>query len=108
MEKKYVVGVDCGTTSSKTVIFDFKGKQIGVGQKLNPLVYPSPGRVECDGPAMIETLYETTRTAVQSSGINPEEIAALSCCMFRCTAITRDENGGFTTPIIILAGSSRS
>lgn len=49
MEKKYVVGVDCGTTSSKTVIFDFKGKQIGVGQKLNPLVYPSPGRVECDG-----------------------------------------------------------
>lgn len=32
MEKKYVVGVDCGTTSSKTVIFDFKGKQIGVGQ----------------------------------------------------------------------------
>ncbi len=31
MEKKYVVGVDCGTTSSKTVIFDFKGKQIGVG-----------------------------------------------------------------------------
>ena len=38
MEKKYVVGVDCGTTSSKTVIFDFKGKQIGVGQKLNPLV----------------------------------------------------------------------
>ena len=24
MEKKYVVGVDCGTTSSKTVIFDFK------------------------------------------------------------------------------------
>lgn len=101
MEKKYVVGVDCGTTSSKTVIFDFKGKQIGVGQKLNPLVYPSPGRVECDGPAMIETLYETTRTAIQSSGINPEEIAALSCCMFRCTAITRDENGGFTTPIII-------
>ena len=101
MEKKYVVGVDCGTTSSKTVIFDFKGKQIGVGQKLNPLVYPSPGRVECDGPAMIETLYETTRTAIQSSGINPEEIAALSCCMFRCTAITRDEKGGFTTPIII-------
>ena len=28
MEKKYVVGVDCGTTSSKTVIFDFKGNRL--------------------------------------------------------------------------------
>ncbi|MCI8326781.1 MAG: xylulose kinase [Lachnospiraceae bacterium] len=100
-EKKYVVGIDCGTTSSKTVIFDLKGNAIGQGQKLNPLYYPSQGRVECDGPAMIETLYDTTKEAIESSGIDPEEIAALSCCMFRCTAITRDKDGGFTTPIII-------
>ena len=101
MEKKYVVGVDCGTTSSKTVIFDFKGNQIGTGQVLNPLTYPSAGRVECDGPAMIETLYETTRLAIQDAGIDPEEIASISCCMFRCTAMTRDTDGGFTYPIII-------
>ena len=101
MEKKYVVGVDCGTTSSKTVIFDFKGNVIGTGQTLNPLVYPSAGRVECDGQGMIDTLYSTTRQAIANSGIDPEEIAAVSFCMFRCTMITRDENGGFTTPIII-------
>lgn len=101
MEKKYVVGVDCGTTSSKTVIFDFKGNQIGAGQVLNPLTYPSAGRVECDGPAMIETLYETTRLAIQNAGIAPQEIASISCCMFRCTAMTRDKDGGFTYPIII-------
>ena len=101
MEKKYIVGIDCGTTSSKTVIFDFKGNQIGVGQHLNPLTYPSPGRVECDGPAMIENLYRTTRDAIADANINPEEIAAISCCMFRCTAITRDADGRFTTPIII-------
>lgn len=101
MEKKYVVGVDCGTTSSKTVIFDFYGNVIGTGQMLNPLTYPSPGRVECDGPAMIETLYSTTRRAIRNSGVNPEEIAAVSFCMFRCTMVTRDEDEGFTTPIII-------
>lgn len=101
MEKKYVVGVDCGTTSSKTVIFDFEGNVMGTGQILNPLTYPSTGRVECDGPAMIETLYGTTRKAIQNSGINPEEIAAVSFTMFRGTQVCRDENGGFTTPIII-------
>lgn len=101
MEKKYVAGIDCGTTSSKTVIFDLQGNQIGVGQKLNPLSYPSPGRVECDGPALIQNLYDTTRMAIEDSGVNPEEIASISCCMFRCTAITRDKDGGFTTPIIV-------
>ena len=101
MEKKYVVGIDCGTTSTKTVIFDFEGNQIGVGQHLNPLTYPSQGRVECDGPAMIENLYRTTRDALADAKIDPEEIAAISCTMFRCTAITRDADGGFTTPIII-------
>ena len=101
MEKKYVVGIDCGTTSSKTVIFDFFGNQIGAGQRLNPLYYPSSGRVECDGQKMIDTLHETTRVAIAAAGINPEEIAAISCCMFRCTAMTRDKDGGFTHPIII-------
>lgn len=100
-EKKYVVGVDCGTTSSKTVIFDFYGNVIGSGQMLNPLTYPSPGRVECDGQGMIDALYSTTRRAIRNSGIDPEEIAAVSFCMFRCTMITRDKDGGFTTPIII-------
>ena len=99
--KKYVVGIDCGTTSSKTVIFDFYGHQIGAGQKLNPIYYPSPGRVECNGQELIETLYETTRTAITNARINPEEIASVSCCMFRCTAMTRNKNGEFTHPIII-------
>lgn len=48
-EKKYVVGVDLGTTSTKTVIFDFEGNVVGAGQVENPLYYPAPGRQECDG-----------------------------------------------------------
>ncbi|MEG1619567.1 MAG: FGGY family carbohydrate kinase [Eubacterium sp.] len=100
-EKKYLVGVDCGTTSTKTVIFDFKGTAMGFGQIMNPLTYPAVGRVECDGPEMINTLYETTRIAIENSGVDPEEIAGVSFDMFRCTMVTRDENDGFTTPIII-------
>lgn len=38
-EKKYVVGVDLGTTSTKTVIFDFEGNVVGAGQVENPLYY---------------------------------------------------------------------
>ncbi len=35
-EKKYVVGVDLGTTSTKTVIFDFEGNVVGAGQVEKP------------------------------------------------------------------------
>lgn len=100
-EKRYVVGVDMGTTSTKTVVFNFEGEAMGYGQKLNPLIYPGVGRVECDGPSMIQTLYDTCKEAVASSGVDPKEIAAVSFDMFRCTMVTRDKNGGFTTPIII-------
>jgi len=100
-KKKYLVGIDCGTTSSRTVIYDFKGHTIGLGQVPNPLTYPAVGRVECNGEAMIETLYESTRKALAQAKIDPKAIAGISFDMFRCTMITRDLAGDFTTPIII-------
>lgn len=99
--KKYLVGIDCGTTSSKTVIFDFEGNEIGSGQMMNPLVYPAAGRQECNGEKLIEVLYHTTRTAIDKSGIDPEEIAGISLDVFRCTMVLRDKDGGFTSPIIV-------
>lgn len=100
-EKKYVVGIDLGTTSARTVVFDFDGNEIGSGQIMNPLTYPAPGRQECDGDELIKHLYRTTRLAIDNSGVDPEEIAAISTDVFRCTVALRDENGGFTMPIII-------
>lgn len=100
-EKKYVVGIDLGTTSARTVVFDLEGNQIGSGQILNPLTYPAPGRQECDGKELIKVLYRTTRLAMDNSGIDPEEVASISVDVFRCTVALRDKGGGFTMPIII-------
>jgi xylulokinase len=100
-EKKYVVGIDLGTTSARTIIFDFEGNQIGKGQLLNPLTYPSAGRQECDGEELINTLYNTTRMAIDDAKIDPEQIASVSADCFRCTVALRDKDGGFTMPIII-------
>ena len=100
-EKKYVVGVDLGTTSTKTCIFDLKGNVVGSAQIENPLQYPAQGRQICDGEELIHTILDTARLAVKDSGVDPEEIASLSCDCFRCTIALRDKDGGFTMPIII-------
>lgn len=100
-EKKYVVGVDLGTTSTKTVIFDFEGNVVGAGQVENPLYYPAPGRQECDGDELIHVILDATRLAVKDADIDTKQIAGISVDCFRCTIALRDKDGGFTMPIII-------
>ena len=47
MSKKYLVGVDGGTQSSKVVIFDLQGNVVCQGKEpLKPLDMPEPGVVE--------------------------------------------------------------
>ena len=38
MEKKYVVGIDFGTTGSKTLIVDLEGNEVGVGSGSSSLL----------------------------------------------------------------------
>lgn len=106
MEKRYIVGIDVGTTSTRAVVFDAKGAVLGMDQRLNPLYAPGPvGWLECRGEELIDLLYKTTHTAIDRAraehGVDPAAIAAVSFTMFRCTMITRDKDGGFITPIIM-------
>ena len=89
-EKKYVVGVDLGTTSTKTVIFDFEGNVVGAGQVENPLYYPAPGRQECDGDELIHVILDATRLAVKDADIDTEQIAGISVCLLYTSPSPRD------------------
>ncbi len=86
--KKYLVGIDVGTTGTKTIIFNLKGEIVGSGYKEYPCYYPKPNWVEQDVNEIIEALFETNRQALKSSGINPSEIASIAastqrgCCVF--------------------------
>lgn len=86
--KKYLVGIDVGTTGTKTIIFNLKGEIVGSGYKEYPCYYPKPNWVEQDVNEIIDALFETNRQALKSSGINPSEIASIAastqrgCCVF--------------------------
>jgi len=100
-EKKYVVGIDAGTTGVKTAIFDIKGNVISSVSYPTPTRYPRPGWVEQDAEDVVELAYRTTREAIGKSGIKPEDIAAVSFTNMRSTYVPVDKDGNFLHPIFV-------
>lgn len=48
MDKKYIIALDQGTTSSRAIIFNHDGEIVQVAQSEFTQYYPKPGWVEHD------------------------------------------------------------
>lgn len=74
----YLVGIDAGTTGCKSIVFDLEGNVIGQDYREYPCIYPGPGLVEQKYADIIPPLVLSCRAAVESSGVDPGAIRALS------------------------------
>ena len=75
---KYLVGIDEGTTSCKTCVFDENGKLIASASREYPSYYPQPGYVEQDLEEIIRGVYDSCREAIRKSGVNRNDIIGVS------------------------------
>lgn len=88
MSNKYIVGIDVGTTGTKTIIFDLNGSIVGSGYKEYACIYPKPNWVEQDTETLINAVFETNRMAIKDGGIDPADIVSVAassqrgCCIF--------------------------
>ena len=78
MQKKYLIGVDLGTSSTKAALYQIDGKLISEASVEVPLYYPKPGVVEQENEDFYTSAAQTIRTCVEASGVDPREIAALA------------------------------
>ena len=76
-QKKYIVALDQGTTSSRTVILDKDVNIVTVAQREFPQIYPKPGWVEHDPRQIWASQSSTLAEALAGCGITSEEIAAI-------------------------------
>ena len=74
MSKKYVLGLDQGTTGTSALLFDENWKQVAHGYKEVKQYYPRQGWVEHDGKQVYETLLQATENALKSIGASASEI----------------------------------
>ena len=90
----YVVALDQGTTSSRAIIFDAKGKPVTIAQYPFPQIYPKPGWVEHDPMVILETQLRALAEAFEKSELSPTDIAGIGITNQRETTIVWDKNTG--------------
>ncbi len=93
-EKKYVVALDQGTTSSRTVVLDKNARIVKVSQREFPQIYPYPGWVEHDPMQIWATQSSTMTEALAECGISAEEIAAIGITNQRETTVVWEKDSG--------------
>nr|WP_076389368.1 glycerol kinase GlpK [Vaginimicrobium propionicum] len=93
-EKKYVLAIDQGTTSSRAIVFDHAGRLVALGQKEHEQILPRPGWVEHDPVEIRRNIREVIGIALSKANINRHEVAAIGITNQRETAVVWDKHTG--------------
>ena len=92
--KDYILALDQGTTSSRSIVYDHGGKIIASAQKEFTQVYPTPGWVEHDPLEIWATQLETAREALKTAGTFAGKVAAIGITNQRETTLVWDRQTG--------------
>lgn len=85
--KKYLLALDQGTTSSRSMVFDMQGRIVALAQQEVPTHFPHPGWVEQDPAAIWSTQLATAREAIRRAGVAPNEMAGIGITNQRETTL---------------------
>lgn len=86
----YILALDQGTTSSRSILFDKSGDIIAVAQKEFTQIFPKPGWVEHDPAEIWETQLATAKEVMAQANISASNIAAIGITNQRETTVVWD------------------
>lgn len=90
-EKKYIIALDQGTTSSRAVLFDRQARAKAAASFPITQYYPKPGWVEHDPLEIYRTQKDALMQVIAQAGARPEDIAALGITNQRETVVLWDK-----------------
>jgi len=91
---QYLLALDQGTTSSRSIVFDREGRMCGMAQQEFRQSYPQPGWVEHDPEEIWQTQLATARTALAQAHLSAKDIAALGIANQRESVILWERDSG--------------
>lgn len=94
MSEKYILSFDQGTTSSRAVVFDRKGKIVAKAQKEFNQIYPKTGWVEHDPMEILYSQFNSVTQLFSKGEISANQIAGIGITNQRETTIIWDKDTG--------------
>ncbi|MCE2944095.1 MAG: glycerol kinase GlpK [Xanthomonadaceae bacterium] len=94
MDKRYVLALDQGTTSSRAILFDREAKVVALAQQPFAQIYPQPGWVEHEPMALWETQLGVAREALAKAGVHASQVAAIGLTNQRETTLVWERDTG--------------
>ena len=94
MSSQYILALDQGTTSSRSMIFDKQGNIISVAQKEFKQIFPQPGWVEHDAEEIWSTQIGTFAEAIAKANITMKQIAGIGITNQRETTVVWERSTG--------------
>ena len=91
---KYIIALDQGTTSSRSVLFNDKGHQIAIEQQEFEQVFPKPGWVEHDPMAILTSQLTTFKNLIKKNKIDVSDIAAIGITNQRESTVVWNKTTG--------------
>lgn len=91
---KYILALDQGTTSSRSVIINELGDIIGMDQQEFAQIFPQSGWVEHDAEEILKTQLTTLKKVIRKANIHTNEIAGIGITNQRETTVVWDKNTG--------------
>jgi glycerol kinase len=90
----FVAAIDQGTTSTRCMIFDRSGGEVGKAQLEHRQILPNPGWVEHDPAEIWERTETVVQQAFEQTGIGRSDLAALGITNQRETTVVWDRRTG--------------
>ncbi|MDZ4356437.1 MAG: glycerol kinase GlpK, partial [Variovorax sp.] len=83
----YLLALDQGTSSSRSIVFDREGRIVAIAQKELTQIYPQPGWVEHDPMEIWRSQLATAREVLAKAKLQPTDIHAIGITNQRETTV---------------------
>ncbi|MDT0124958.1 gluconokinase [Paenibacillus sp. RRE4] len=88
----YMIGIDIGTTSTKSVLFTEQGEVVTTSTQEYPLYTPAPDVAEQDPDEIVQAAISSVRGVMTQSGVSANQVLFVSCSSAMHSVIAMDQN----------------
>jgi xylulokinase len=97
----YLIGFDIGTSSTRCILIDIKGRLIASSTKEYDMDTPEPGWAEQHPDLWWEASAETVKDVLDKSKVNPKDIAAIGISGQMHGSVFLDKDGKVIRPALL-------